>query len=155
MYHGEVNVAQDDLNSFLAVAEELQIKGLTNKDQADTAGTSSGKVTRPTPVRSTDPGPPLKRVRKSSPALSQLPVTALPDDEDEIKEVVNVKMDPEVSLPVDTDEAVNPDEEVYDESYGEYYDNESGGMEGDGGEDESGAGGSVDAAKGRNFKIVF
>ena len=27
MYHGEVNVAQDDLNSFLAVAEELRVKG--------------------------------------------------------------------------------------------------------------------------------
>ena len=27
VYHGEVNVAQDDLNSFLAVAEDLKIKG--------------------------------------------------------------------------------------------------------------------------------
>ena len=27
MYHGEVNVSQDDLNAFLAVAEELQVKG--------------------------------------------------------------------------------------------------------------------------------
>ena len=29
MYHGEVNVAQGELNSFLAVAEDLQVKGLT------------------------------------------------------------------------------------------------------------------------------
>jgi len=29
MYHGEVNVAQEQLNSFLAVAEDLQVKGLT------------------------------------------------------------------------------------------------------------------------------
>merc|ERR1711983_441096 len=29
MYHGEVNVAQEELNSFLAVAEELKVKGLT------------------------------------------------------------------------------------------------------------------------------
>jgi len=29
MYHGEVNVAQEELNSFLAVAEDLQVKGLT------------------------------------------------------------------------------------------------------------------------------
>ena len=26
MYHGEVNVAQDELNSFLAVAEDLKVK---------------------------------------------------------------------------------------------------------------------------------
>merc|ERR1712025_359236 len=33
MYHGEVNVAQEQLNSFLSVAEDLQVKGLTqNKD---------------------------------------------------------------------------------------------------------------------------
>merc|ERR1712142_634668 len=32
-YHGEVNVAQEQLNSFLSVAEDLQVKGLTqNKD---------------------------------------------------------------------------------------------------------------------------
>ena len=29
MYHGEVKIAQDDLNSFLAVGKELQVKGLT------------------------------------------------------------------------------------------------------------------------------
>jgi len=29
MYYGEVNVAQEELNSFLAVAEDLQIKGLS------------------------------------------------------------------------------------------------------------------------------
>jgi hypothetical protein len=27
MYHGEVNLAQEDLNSFLQVAEDLRVKG--------------------------------------------------------------------------------------------------------------------------------
>jgi len=31
MYHGEVNIAQENLNSFLAVAEDLRVKGLTQK----------------------------------------------------------------------------------------------------------------------------
>ena len=29
MYHGEVNVNQEDLQNFLAAAEELRIKGLS------------------------------------------------------------------------------------------------------------------------------
>jgi hypothetical protein len=32
MYHGEVNVAQEELNSFLSVAEDLQVKGLTQSN---------------------------------------------------------------------------------------------------------------------------
>lgn len=35
MYHGEVNVAQDHLNNFLAVAEELAVKGLTTDSKPD------------------------------------------------------------------------------------------------------------------------
>ena len=35
-YYGEVNVAQEELNSFLEVAEELEVKGLTqNKSQKE------------------------------------------------------------------------------------------------------------------------
>jgi len=37
MYYGEVNVAQDDLNSFLQVAEDLRIKGLTQNNRGDTS----------------------------------------------------------------------------------------------------------------------
>jgi len=49
MYHGEVNVAQEELNSFLAVAEELRVKGLTQ-------GQSAGAP----------PPPPTQQPRKSS-----------------------------------------------------------------------------------------
>merc|ERR1712013_688433 len=33
MYHGEVNIAQEELNSFLSVAEDLRVKGLTQSQQ--------------------------------------------------------------------------------------------------------------------------
>jgi len=33
MYLGETNVAQDDLNSFLAVAEDLKVRGLIQSDR--------------------------------------------------------------------------------------------------------------------------
>merc|ERR1712096_269860 len=36
MYHGEVNVAQDELNSFLSVAEDLQVKGLSQSHTKET-----------------------------------------------------------------------------------------------------------------------
>jgi len=52
MYHGEVNVAQEELNSFLAVAEELKVKGLTQ-----------GPTTGPPPP---SPSPQSNHSRKSS-----------------------------------------------------------------------------------------
>ena len=36
MYHGEVNIAQEDLTSFLAVAQDLKIKGLTQSSNSET-----------------------------------------------------------------------------------------------------------------------
>ena len=33
LYHGEANVLQDDLDSFLALAEEFKLKGLTSDSQ--------------------------------------------------------------------------------------------------------------------------
>jgi hypothetical protein len=46
MYFGEVSVAQDSLNSFLAVAEELRVKGLTqNSGSANGRKSDSGDWT--------------------------------------------------------------------------------------------------------------
>jgi len=41
MYHGEVNVAQEELNSFLAIAEELKVKGLTQNGSSSSKSSSS------------------------------------------------------------------------------------------------------------------
>ena len=66
MYHGEVNIAQEELAGFLAVAEDLHIKGLTqgnvSKDLAGSAGTSgTGKR-----GRGRAPGSAAKRARTSN-----------------------------------------------------------------------------------------
>ena len=34
LYHGEANVLQDDLDSFLALAEEFKLRGLTGDSQS-------------------------------------------------------------------------------------------------------------------------
>lgn len=44
MYHGEVSVAQDSLNSFLAVAEELRVKGLTQNNSNKSGGGGNSNV---------------------------------------------------------------------------------------------------------------
>ena len=49
MYHGEANITQEDLNSFLAVAEDLDVKGLTSSDQEKAtkrAGVETAKFKR-------------------------------------------------------------------------------------------------------------
>ena len=58
MYHGEVNVAQEDLNSFLSVAEELRVKGLTQGQSWKGGGS---RETRPT-----SPSLPAKKARPVS-----------------------------------------------------------------------------------------
>jgi len=48
MHMGEVNVAQEELNSFLAVAEDLRVKGLTqNNSTGDASAASKPKQEQP------------------------------------------------------------------------------------------------------------
>jgi len=88
MYHGEVNVAQEELNSFLAVAEELRVKGLT---QGPNANSSKPKAdSRPPRPRS----PPAQQ-RSVSPVHKRQRASAQDDD---IQKVVQVPVKAE---PVD------------------------------------------------------
>ena len=101
MYHGEVNVAQEELNSFLAVAEDLKVKGLTQN-------TSENKVNRresqheyksSTMERATD-----KREKKS---LRNVPISKLQSEparsqaspSEDIPEVISVKSEPQDPAP--------------------------------------------------------
>jgi len=47
MYHGEVNVAQEELNSFLSVAEDLKVKGLTQNNSNEASSSKSTKLHNP------------------------------------------------------------------------------------------------------------
>ena len=74
MYHGEVNVAQEELNSFLAVAEDLQVKGLTQNNSPNkkiqqesvSEHTSSAPLHRAQPPKASPP-PPYQRSRPAAP----------------------------------------------------------------------------------------
>ena len=48
-YHGEANVSQENLNSFLALAEELQLKGLRGNQPEKEASTEKRKVSTKLP----------------------------------------------------------------------------------------------------------
>ena len=76
MYHGEVNVAQEELNSFLSVAEDLRVKGLTQNSSRSQQQTYKQEPVKQTPVRARDPPErpdmspaPPKRPRPPAPAL--------------------------------------------------------------------------------------
>jgi len=102
MYHGEVNVAQEELNSFLAVAEDLRVKGLTqNQSQAGGATKKDPLPNLPPPAIKTTPRsyereyvPPPKRSRPHPPTSNSNIPLIQPPVEDEIQEVVPVKTEP-------------------------------------------------------------
>jgi len=99
MYHGEVNVAQEELNSFLAVAEDLRVKGLTqNNSQTEKPVKESFQTikkslpTKPA-VRPPDRETIQTHNRAPPPPPSQV-------DNDEIQEIIPVKSEPSDILPV-------------------------------------------------------
>ena len=93
MYQGEVNVAQEELNTFLAVAEDLRVKGLTQGNSNSDKPKSEAKQPRgvPPPSRESDIPPPKRQ--RPAPVVS----SAAYQDDDEIQEVVPVKSEPSVA----------------------------------------------------------
>jgi len=110
MYMGEVNVAQEELNSFLAVAEDLRVKGLT-QNNSDSSSDTKAKSEPKSSARSRDPperdssGPPPKRPRPVVAAPAPPPPSNRQStfEDDDIQEVVPVKSEPrESSTPSST-----------------------------------------------------
>ena len=91
MYYGEVNIAQDSLNSFLSVAEELKIKGLTQE-----------------PGRKTEPEPQTRDKRPVRPVRAE---SHLSDDIQDVTPI-QVKAEPVTA-------AVVAEEELAEYEYGE------------------------------------
>eukprot|EP00092_Neocalanus_flemingeri_P089747 GFUD01113600.1.p1 GENE.GFUD01113600.1~~GFUD01113600.1.p1 ORF type:complete len:387 (-),score=98.52 GFUD01113600.1:43-1203(-) len=110
MYMGEVNVAQEELNSFLAVAEDLRVKGLTQNNSSAASTKPFPKqeapkqIIRPRDPPERDPVPPPKRPRPSPPAppaavVQQVSAPVYQQEDDDIQEVMPVKTEPRDPAP--------------------------------------------------------
>jgi hypothetical protein len=102
MYHGEVNVAQEELNSFLAVAEDLKVKGLTQNQSSPPKGTKADQYSthKPAPQARNSHyqatqymAPPMKHSQPPPPSHTQ------PEEYDDIQEIIPVKPEPKDPLP--------------------------------------------------------
>jgi len=131
MYHGEVNIAQEELNSFLSVAEDLKVKGLTQNQPS--IKESTGRQ-QPTGVSSpsTNKHQRVPPVRDQATPVQQ-PYKPVVHDDDDIQEVVPIKSEPQPLVPQQTQAQVysSPDEgqavatyqeETGYEDYGDYQD---------------------------------
>ena len=103
MYHGEVNVAQEELNSFLAVAEDLKVKGLTQSGSEKPQNIKSNTVPPKTLPRNPAERPnsvkkPRHESRIDQPHISANNAMYSPVDDD-IQEVVPVKSEPVTIIP--------------------------------------------------------
>jgi len=131
MYHGEVNVAQEELNSFLAVAEELRVKGLTqNQSSKKQESSFPAPSPKPAPSRIPDrePPPPPKRPRPT-PVLQSNQHSLPPPEDDDIQEVVPVKSEPREAPLVQQHQAPPASQEMYSHALQAAEEGEYGGEE--------------------------
>jgi len=131
MYHGEVNVAQEELNSFLAVAEELRVKGLTqNQSSKKQESSFPAPSPKPAPSRIPDrePPPPPKRPRPT-PVLQSNQHSLPPPEDDDIQEVVPVKSEPREAPLVQQHQAQPAAQEMYSHALQAAEEGEYGGEE--------------------------
>eukprot|EP00092_Neocalanus_flemingeri_P031551 GFUD01034262.1.p1 GENE.GFUD01034262.1~~GFUD01034262.1.p1 ORF type:complete len:331 (+),score=89.82 GFUD01034262.1:44-1036(+) len=97
MYHGEVNVAQEELNSFLAVAEDLKVKGLT-QNLSENQQSSSKQSTSYQPSKSPSIVP-SRVIEREPPPIKRSRPPPVAHDTDDIQEVVPIKSEPRDFVP--------------------------------------------------------
>lgn len=134
MYHGEVSVAQDDLNTFLQVAEDLKVKGLTQgNSEGGGGGTKSQSARNPSsaPVSNSSrsyvkrPPPPPQSSSYQSQHYAQAPAD---DDIQEVTPVVKTEAAAVSSASVAAGGGYGAEEggggvmAEYEDTYGDYGD---------------------------------
>jgi len=105
MYHGEVNVAQEELNSFLAVAEDLKVKGLTQNGSSSKPSNEQTTPRKP-PITQTVPAAKRSYQQQQQQQQQQQPSVATASyqhrtyqADDDIQEVMPVIKSEPPSLP--------------------------------------------------------
>ena len=131
MYHGEVNVAQEELNSFLATAEDLKVKGLSQNNSENLSRQASTKQQSGNITERKGPTPNLKQpvvVSHPIPRINTIK-SSLQAEEDDIQEVVPVKTEPvntqepyhiEIQAEDQPSQVEDNSMAMYQENYAEY-----------------------------------
>ena len=111
MYHGEVNVAQEELNSFLAVAEDLKVKGLTQNQPAP-AKKNSYSTIKSSPIIGSAP---KSRERDLIPQPKHPQPTRVSSNtcDDDIQELVPIKTEPLAPTPPQPQPTAPPPKQFY------------------------------------------
>ena len=111
MYHGEVNVAQESLNSFLKSAESLKVRGLTDDENSD----HNHKDEAESSIRNNKSVSPPKKERKF-----QHPVIPKPSYQDQPPEMVTVnssRTEPVKQEVIELSEDAEQEQETYHEEH--------------------------------------
>jgi len=152
MYLGQVSVSQEDLDSFLSVAQDLCIKGLTQNDQGATPSTSEAtphpnisrmKSEPSTSFQQSPTPPPTKRPRMNFPKNGPPPQASRPDPILQ-PQTTPTKREPKVEIPEEI-EVLDEDDHSQmlseETGYEDYYEAEPGPSDpGAAGDDDDGKG---------------
>jgi len=129
MYHGEVNVAQEELNSFLAVAEDLQVKGLTQNNQSQTQPTPipAEKMTPYQPNVQPSPMPDHRTIKQQRVRPSHEQLASEPFQPKREIQMQTPQIKTEAPIILDSDDLINVENtqqvveaDVYQEDPGDY-----------------------------------